>query len=323
MTDSIPFIDKKLNVRNFYDPHRLETFTDNYAVKAIPALFITTPMLNFDFYNINKSEFFKYLVDTDPNLLSLLSFGFKPTNFESANFSPFIKLLSNRFESFSIKSTVSQPRENGETFYGYKQYLPGPYVNSVSGDTISIEYTETENLDILNLHKAWMDYIEGLGKGIFKPSKQARDYRFLDFTSSMYLFSLAPDGETILFYEKLTGCSPISLPYDAFSSKAVNDREIVRFSIDYTWSYKDDLNPRILTTFNALSRKNKIASMLEMKDLDQQGILGVSEQKVDLTNTHDMYLDEDIAKAYMPVVIAGKDANGKQVFKLKYIAPSS
>lgn len=323
MADSIPLINKNLNVRNFYDPHRLETFTDNYAVKAIPALFITTPMLNFDSSNINKSYFFKHLVDVDPNLLSLLSFGSKLSNSENANVSPFIKLLSNRFENFNIKSTVSQPRENAETFYGYKQYLPGPYVNSVSGDTISIEYTETENLDILNLHKAWMEYIEGLGKGVFKPSKQARDYRFLDFTSSIYLFNLAPDGETILFYEKLTGCSPISLPYDAFSSKAVNDREIVKFSIDYTWSYKDDLNPRILTTFNALSRKNNITSMLQTKDLDQQEILVVSEPKIDLTNTHDMYLDEDIAKAYMPVIISGKDANGKQVFKLKYVAPSS
>ena len=57
MADSIPLINKNLNVRNFYDPHRLETFTDNYAVKAIPALFITTPMLNFDSSNIDKSDF--------------------------------------------------------------------------------------------------------------------------------------------------------------------------------------------------------------------------------------------------------------------------
>lgn len=63
--------------------------------------------------------------------------------------------------------------------------------------------------------------------------------------------------------------------------------------------------------------------MLQTKDLDQQEILVVSEPKIDLTNTHDMYLDEDIAKAYMPVIISGKDANGKQVFKLKYVAPSS
>ena len=153
---SLSLINKKLNTRNFYDPHRLEVFADDYAVKAIPALFMTTPLLNFNRRNLVKNDFFVYLAETDPELLSLLSYGSKVGATGKVNTSPFIKLLSNRFEGFTTKATTSQPREVGETFYGHKQYLPGPYINSVSGDTVTVEYTETGAMEVLKLHKAWV-----------------------------------------------------------------------------------------------------------------------------------------------------------------------
>ena len=317
-----PLKNTSIDLRNFYDPHRLETFEDDFAVKAIPAMFITTPLLNFDSQNVKYNDFFKYLAETDPALLSMLSYGSRSSGSSTANTSPFIKLLSNRFESFNTKATTSQPREIGETFYGYKQYLPGPYVNSVNGDTVSIEYTERGNMDILYLHKAWGDYIEGLSRGILKPSKYARRGRYLDFTSSIYLFSLAPDGETIMFYERLAGCSPISIPYDAFSSKTINDREIIRYSIEYAYSYKEDLNPRSLVTFNALAT-NKTGRLLDAMVIGRQGLIGAVEEKPDYKNSTDMYDESAMNQAYNPVIIQSKDAYGHLVFKLKYVAPNT
>ena len=312
-------LNKKLDTRNFYDPHRLETFEDDYAVRAIPALFITTPMLNFDSANINENHFFKYLNDTDPDLLGLLSFGGRVGAGGSVNTSPFIKLLSNRFESFTTKATVSQPREVGETYYGFKQYLPGPTVNSISGDTVSIEYTETGGMEVLSLHKAWLDYIEGLSRGYLKPGATARAGRFLEFTSSIYLFSLAPDGETIVFYEKLTGCSPISVPYDVFSSKTVNDREIIKYSIEYTYSHKEDLNPRNLLTFNALTRSTAINAVTENL-WTSPTMYSLPAQKPDLKNTNDFYTSPDMMRATTPIIVQAEDAHGRKVFKLKYTA---
>lgn len=314
---SKPILDKKLNARNFYDPHRLETFSDDYAVKAIPAMFITTPMLNFDANNISQNSFFKYLNDTDPELLSLLSFGGRAGGNTTVNTSPFIRILSNRFDSFTTKATVSQPKEVGETYYGFKQYLPGPTVNSVSGDTVSIEYTETGGMEILSLHKAWLDYIEGLSRGILKPGNEARTNRFLDYTSSIYLFSLAPDGETIVFYEKLTGCSPISAPYDVFTSKAVNDREIIKYSIEYTYSFKEDLNPRSLLTFNALS-SSTVASGVASSLASNPTIYGLPAKSPNYNNTTDYYANPDNMKASTPVIVQDVDAEGRKVFKLKY-----
>ena len=311
-----PILTQRLDTRRFYDPHRLETIEADYAVKAIPALFMTTPLLNLTKTNVENNHFLKYISETDPELLSLLSFGVKTDNSSQVNTSPFIKLISNRFESFTTKATTSQPREVGETFYGFKQYLPGPYINSISGDSISIEYTETGGMEILQLHKIWLDYIENISRGIFKPSRTASFNRYLDFTSSIYLFNLAPDGETILFWEKLTGCSPISVPYDVFSSKAVNDKEIIRYSIEYVYSYKEDLNPRSIQAFNTLARSKNL-SKINSIDLTLQDI-PVLNSTADYTNTSDPYAGEDMYQAYSPIIVQGKDAEGRPVFKLKY-----
>ena len=314
-----PILTQRLDTRRFYDPHRLETIEADYAVKAIPALFMTTPLLNLTKTNVENNHFLKYISETDPELLSLLSFGAKTDNSSQVNTSPFIKLISNRFESFTTKATTSQPREVGETFYGFKQYLPGPYINSISGDSISIEYTETGGMEILQLHKIWLDYIENISRGIFKPSWTASFNRYLDFTSSIYLFNLAPDGETILFWEKLTGCSPISVPYDVFSSKAVNDKEIIRYSIEYIYSYKEDLNPRNLLTFNALTRSTVFNAITENL-WTSPTMYSLPAQKPDLKNTNDFYTSPDMMRATTPIIVQAEDAHGRKVFKLKYTA---
>ena len=179
--------------------------------------------------------------------------------------------------------------------------------------------------DFTNLCKFFVtaDYIEGLGRGILKPTSHARAHRYLDFTSSLYLFNLAEDGETIIFFEKLTGCAPINVPYDVFSSKAVNDREIIKYSIDYVYSHKDDYNPRTLHTFNALTRYRE-GNLLNMtQDHLAHYSMGAIEEKANILNTVDMYAQPEMTKAYNPVVIQSKDANGKLVFKLKYTAPNT
>ena len=51
--------------------------------------------------------------------------------------------------------------------------------------------------------------------------------------------------------------------------------------------------------------------------------MGAIEEKSNILNTVDMYAQPEMTKAYNPVVIQSKDANGKLVFKLKYTAPNT
>lgn len=317
-----PIANDSLNFRKFYDPYRLGTFQQDIAVKGIPILFITTPLLNFSKENINYDDFFKFVNDTDPELLSLLSYGGQIPGGSTTNTSPFIKLLSNKFTEFSPKSTVSQPKEIGETFYGYKQYLAGPYINSVTGDTTSISYTDNSNLDVLKIHKIWADYIEHVNRGEMRPSAIARKNRFIDYTSSIYMFVLDKDAETIQFYQKLTGCTPINIPYDAFSSKISNNMEVITYNIEYAYSFKEDMNPRSLMAFNAISATTDPTNIVLIDDLPRK-LLGSEDAKTTYDNTADILDDDTISKAKIPVVVVEKDTDGVSRYKLKFLAENT
>lgn len=313
------FKNNRINERNNFNPYRLDIVDDDAAVRGIPIMFITTPKLNLSTTNIEADEFFKYLSETDPDLLKMLNYGGSAVTKKEGTLlggsSPFIRIVSNRFSNFTIKPTTSQPREIGETFYGYRQNLPGPLINSLTGDTTSIGYVDNRNIDILKLHKVWLDYIEHVSRGTMKPSANAITNRFIDYTSSIYYFTLDMDGETIQYFQKLTGCSPISVPYDAFSSKIGGNQETVEYSIDYAYSYKEDMDPSILLDFNAISQDGpKVASFDEFSPT-----IFSSEKKVSTNMDEDYFVDADLSKISNPIIVLeGYGDSDKKRYKLKY-----
>ena len=46
--------------------------------------------------------------------------------------------------------------------------------------------------------------------------------------------------------------NPTNIPYSEFSSKIANNHELVEFSIEYAYSYKEFMSPSILNDFNAV-----------------------------------------------------------------------
>lgn len=223
----------------------------NFEVKGIPHIFITTPMLNLSQDNISKDSYLSWLADTYPKVLSMLSYG----NSESGSYnttSPFITLLSNTAMSFDAKDSVSKTKEIGETFYGYKLTIPAADVDSFVGDEIGIKYRDLPGLPVLNLHKAWFDYHNKVRRGILSPKREAILNHYIDYSSSIYYVLTEMDGETIQYWCKLTGLAPINVPYSAFSSDWSN-HEIIEYSIQYVYSFKEEMNPEILLDLNKLS----------------------------------------------------------------------
>ena len=58
-------------------------------------------------------------------------------------------------------------------------------------------------------------------------------------------------------------------------------------------------------------------SKINSIDLTLQDI-PVLNSTADYTNTSDPYAGEDMYQAYSPIIVQGKDAEGRPVFKLKY-----
>ena len=252
--NNIPYFKDNRSIDELIHFNPLHFQTENEPlVKGLPVIFITTPNLNLSKdINLNKLGFFKYMMDVEPDLLSVLNY--KGSSNVLGSGSPFIKILTNRFKEINLSSVSMRTGTYNETRYGFKQIFPTAIIDSITANDISITYSETKNLDILKIHKCWVEYIEYVRRGLMKPSQDTIVSRTIDFTCSIYYFLLDFDMETILYYSKYTGVAPTSIPYDVLQSNVTEkNRDIIDMQINYTYCYKEDMNPDILIDFNTVS----------------------------------------------------------------------
>lgn len=258
-------IDPNADILNKFNPYKLEE-NQEPLIKGIPFIFMTTPFLNLSEENIANDAFLTYMDKFEPDLLNTLSYS---NNAQSGDLkqhgrsnSPFIKILTNKFKDVSLSSLSLRTKETNETFYGFKQSLPGSIVDSISAGEISVTYNETKGLSITKLHKVWAEYTDNIRRGIFKPSSNTLNGRFIDYLSSLYYFLLDYDMSTILFYSKYTGLFPLSVPYSNLGV-SMGNHELVTTDISYGYSYKEDLNPTILMEFNSVAKNIDISGGTE------------------------------------------------------------
>ena len=168
----------------------------------------------------------------------------------SASSGPFMNILSN-----SLKNTIDLPNiqseimETSSTVYGSKLFYRKHSFKSDEGHELSVEFEDTKRLEVYALFKAWDEYVNMRSIGTIT----AKDYyitnNILDDQIAIYKFIVSQDYSTILFYSKVTGCFPTSVPRDAFSE--LEDKVIYNVPFKCTWV--EDNDPIILEEFNLLT----------------------------------------------------------------------
>ena len=260
MSNDIKFT--KIDTLNSYNFARLEENDEPY-IKGFPIIFLTTPLLNLTKDNIINDSYFSYMSTNETELLSMLSFGINDSESYKSN-SPFIKPLTNKFKTMDARDTTSRTKTLNETFYGHKMLLPSSLIESINGDEFSVTYTENSDLIITKLHKLWVEYTERIRRGDFRPSEATINGRYIDYFSTLYYFILDFDCETIKYYAKYTGIVPLNIPYSAYSSSVGDQGSLVELNVNYSYSYKEDMDPAILLDFNYVSKKiDKLVNLPE------------------------------------------------------------
>lgn len=161
----------------------------------------------------------------------------------------FMMLLSNRAKNFSITDEGITYDKYGKTLGGYSVAF-GRRKDSELGGSFDISYNDTRDLDIINLHKLWIDYINNVYRGIWNPKTKYMYKKIIDYACSVYVIITAEDFETILFWTKYYGVFPTNVPYSALSwsgNSVITNPDI---SISYQYSWKEDYNPLGLTELN-------------------------------------------------------------------------
>ena len=167
---------------------------------------------------------------------------------------PFMNLLSNARRSNIELPSISTERdiETSANMYGtFMTYRGSSYLSDENFD-FSIEFEDTRNLDVYMLFKYFDEYDKKKRYGMITPPSwfDYRGNKVLHDQFSIYKFIVTEDASTILYYAKLYGCYPKSVPRETFSDFDASGQ--IRFSVNFHCSFVEDMEPNIITDFNAL-----------------------------------------------------------------------
>lgn len=159
-------------------------------------------------------------------------------------------LLSNKVASFGTSDESIEVDTYGTTYHKQKIAHGKSNSESKAAGTFSIQMTDTRDLDVLNIHKLWTDYIHNVYHGKWFPKNQYLWKKIIDYAASCYYIITAEDGETIIFWSKYYGIFPTNIPSSSYSWQAGQPIQKTDLSITYQYSFKEDLNPAAMVEFN-------------------------------------------------------------------------
>lgn len=243
----------------FYDNRYYDPMVSGYGFIFItkPSLFIcpTKTTGSYDemaYKNMTRDPYFVRFLETeafnesDKLLPKLLSFRYYN------NVGTFIPMFTNKLKNLETNDIVMESSDVFDTKQGYRMPMPTFTSSSESVSQLSLSVTESANMDFTKLMSLWVKYINNVSDGTFDAHPTYVADGVLDYTCSIYYFALDPDGRTLKYWSKYTGCWPTTIPYSAMRYNR-GDPQLVDIDIPFIYTYKEDMTPDILEDFNIVS----------------------------------------------------------------------
>ena len=182
---------------------------------------------------------------------------------------PFMTILSNSLTSSMDLSSISADSvETSSNIMGTKISYRGSSYKSDDDHDFSLEFEDNKYLDIYMLFKIYDEYERLKWNGSIDLSSQEHwlNYitnRVLHDQMSIYKFIVDATGTRIIYWARITGCYPISVPRDNFSDAP---KDGLKYTIQWKGNFIRDMDPIILEHFNFLVFNNR-NSLYNKKDL--------------------------------------------------------
>ena len=165
---------------------------------------------------------------------------------------PFNHLLQNCvISNMDIPALSSETIDTPTNMYGVGYSYRGSSEASDDNPEFSLEFKDTRYLDVYMFFKAYEEYETLKHHGVIKPSDFYITRKILHDQFCIYKFIVDDDMETILYYGKMYGVMPKSLPRDVFSNPNFDNG--LSYAIDFKAAFFEDMKPDILADFNKLS----------------------------------------------------------------------
>lgn len=193
--------------------------------------------------SLKNNEVFSYVNQSAPIILKELSK-------KGCREDDFMLSISNAVASFSLNDEYINSDSYGKTYTGYKISYGKHSIESKTAGSFNVTFKDDRNLHIYQLHRLWVEYIDGVFRGNFAPDPDDIFNKILDYCGACYYIMTAEDGETILFWSKYYGVFPTTIPSTQYSWTEGSPITNPQLDISYNYSFKEDFNPYTILEFN-------------------------------------------------------------------------
>lgn len=260
---------KKFSRFGIIDPYNALTTAREYV-------FITKPdlcLLNADGTIHNLLKKYPFFVD---NISRYYQVARQLQSSISVEDGPFMAMLSNSLTSnLDLPGISSSIIETGSNIMGTTISYRGTSYKSDEEFDFSLEFEDTKFLDIYMLFKIWDEYerLKWDGALAFNNTDSQRWVNYiinkvLHDQVAMYKFVVSEDGSRIIYWARITGCVPTSVPRDAFSD--MNNSDTQKLTVSWRGHFVRDMDPIIIKHFNLLVN-NKLSGKEDLPLYDISG----------------------------------------------------
>ena len=244
------------------DAHNAMTPTREYLFFTRPDLHLTDKSKSGKFqlaeWINNTSSYLKDVVNRYPYVAQQLEISDTRSTTGLGKY-PFAPLLSNALapDSFlEMPDLSSETIDTAANVYGTKMFYRGSSMKSDEEFDFSLEFIDSKYLDIYTYFKIYDEYerCKWLGQvdNTISPWSGYAENRVLHDAFSIYKFVVADDGMTLVYWARITGVIPTSVPRSALSDMS-NNAEGQKISVSFKGHFVRDMDPRIIYDFNKLN----------------------------------------------------------------------
>lgn len=236
----------------YFDPYNTMTVSREYVFFTKPDLHLFSPNSQSLNPEISNIPFFINCYNGFRDSMNQLQWSTR----YMTDYSPFCNLLTNTVNSALDLSDVSiEKLETSANAYGVKIDYPLATPLADSAQDFTLEFKDNKHLDVYMFFRIWYEYEKLKAKGLVSPPDKSYILnKVLHDQMSVYKIIVGEDMETIIHWTKFWGVYPTSIPRSAFGE----DRDgPLSFSVSFTSQFMEDMEPTILSDFNAVAATKK------------------------------------------------------------------
>lgn len=168
--------------------------------------------------------------------------------------SAWLPILTNRAMTYSVTDVSINPVEKGHTFFGHVlKYGFGNEDHKIS-NSVQIDFRNDYYGSVMKTMVLWLSYISIISReDSIKPTQACSRNAILDYCGSIYYLVTRSDMSTLVYWEKLTGVFPKTLPFSVYS---YDDAmwTVDKYSFEFEYGMRSDpCDPAVLFDMNVLT----------------------------------------------------------------------